>query len=111
MMTAKVGDVSSQDMSNVEAETSMSYDTYEESVTIIKPKQKPGEISIRKNLNESVFFYPHLKTDEEGNLILSFTMNEALTNWKLLTFAHDKELRYGNDLTRSQDSKRCDDRA
>lgn len=53
------------------------------------------EISIRKNLDESVFFYPHLKTDAEGNLILTFTMNEALTNWKLLTFAHDKELRYG----------------
>ena len=53
------------------------------------------EISVRKNLNESVFFYPHLKTDAEGNLLISFTMNEALTTWKLLTFVHDKNLRYG----------------
>lgn len=53
------------------------------------------EISVRKNLNESVFFYPNLKTDAEGNLLISFTMNEALTTWKLLTFAHDKDLRYG----------------
>ena len=55
----------------------------------------PKEISVRKNLNESVFFYPKLKTDAEGNLLISFTMNEALTTWKLLTFAHDKDLRYG----------------
>ncbi|MEM9544954.1 MAG: alpha-2-macroglobulin family protein [Bacteroidota bacterium] len=59
------------------------------------PQNKVKEISIRKNLDESVFFYPHLKTDEDGNVILSFTMNEALTSWKLLTFAHDKELRFG----------------
>lgn len=58
-------------------------------------ENKKAEISIRKNLDESVFFYPHLRTDAEGNLLLSFTMNEALTRWKLLTFAHDKELRFG----------------
>ncbi len=78
-----------------DASVVVDYDTYEESVTITKPEAPPGEISIRKNLDESVFFYPHLKTDAEGNLILSFTMNEALTNWKLLTFAHDKALRFG----------------
>jgi len=60
-----------------------------------EPKNASTEISIRKNLDESVFFYPHLKTDAEGNIILSFTMNEALTKWKLLTFAHDKDLRFG----------------
>jgi len=61
-------------------------------------KSSPGDdqpISVRANLDESVFFYPDLKTDEEGNFVISFTMNEALTTWKLLTFAHDKDLRYG----------------
>ncbi len=53
------------------------------------------EISPRKNLKETVFFYPHLHTDKEGNILISFTMNEALTKWKLLTFSHDKDLRYG----------------
>ncbi|MEE9439982.1 MAG: alpha-2-macroglobulin family protein [Saprospiraceae bacterium] len=53
------------------------------------------DFAIRKNLNESVFFFPHLKTDKEGNILLEFTMNEALTTWKMLTFSHDKELRYG----------------
>ncbi len=60
-----------------------------------KDIQSTQKISVRKNLNESVFFYPNLKTDSDGNLLISFTMNEALTTWKLITFAHDKELRYG----------------
>lgn len=47
---------------------------------------------IRRNLNETVFFFPELRTDAEGNVILKFTMNEALTRWKLLTFAHTKDL-------------------
>jgi len=57
--------------------------------------EQPPSISPRTNLKETVFFYPHLKTDGEGNILLTFKMNEALTRWKLLTFAHDKELRYG----------------
>ena len=53
--------------------------------------------SIRKNLNETVFFFPKLKTDKDGSLIFSFRMNEALTSWKLQTFAHTKNLQYGLD--------------
>jgi len=48
--------------------------------------------SIRRNLNETVFFFPELRTDADGNVILKFTMNEALTRWKLLTYAHTKDL-------------------
>ena len=47
---------------------------------------------VRKNLRETVFFYPQLVTDESGRLQFSFTMGEALTKWKLLIFAHNKEL-------------------
>ncbi len=49
--------------------------------------------SIRRNLNETVFFFPELRTDAEGNILLKFTMNEALTRWKLLTYAHTKDLK------------------
>lgn len=51
--------------------------------------------SLRTNLNETVFFYPHLKTDEEGNVLIEFTMNEALTKWKFMALAHSKELKIG----------------
>ena len=53
---------------------------------------KPAGPALRSNLNETVFFFPVLRTDAEGNVILSFKMNEALTRWKFLAFAHTKEL-------------------
>lgn len=46
----------------------------------------------RTNLNETVFFMPELMTDEEGNVILEFTMNEALTSWKLQLLGHTQSL-------------------
>lgn len=48
----------------------------------------------RTNLNETVFFMPDLKTDEEGNIIIAFKMNEALTRWKFLGLAHTRDLEY-----------------
>ncbi|MEQ8706226.1 MAG: alpha-2-macroglobulin family protein [Phaeodactylibacter sp.] len=56
-----------------------------------QPTPKPH---IRRNLKETVFFFPQLRTDEEGNVIVRFTMNEALTRWKFLAFAHTTSLQY-----------------
>lgn len=53
-----------------------------------------SDVKARSNLNETVFFFPRLETDAEGNIIIKFTMNEALTRWKLLGFAHTKDLKY-----------------
>lgn len=56
--------------------------------------EKPAEGSgIRRNLNETVFFFPELKTDAQGNVRIQFTMNEALTRWKFMTFAHTEDLK------------------
>jgi uncharacterized protein YfaS (alpha-2-macroglobulin family) len=52
-------------------------------------------VSARKNLNETAFFFPHLLSDKNGEVRIQFTMPEALTRWKFLGFAHDKELRAG----------------
>ncbi len=49
-------------------------------------------IQIRKNLQETAFFYPNLKTDKNGNVTFSFTTPEALTKWKLQLLAYTKEL-------------------
>jgi uncharacterized protein YfaS (alpha-2-macroglobulin family) len=54
-----------------------------------------SQIQIRKNFNETVFFFPDLRTDTEGNIEFSFTMPEALTQWKLMTLAHTKDLAIG----------------
>jgi uncharacterized protein YfaS (alpha-2-macroglobulin family) len=37
---------------------------------------------------------PELRTDADGNIIVSFQMNEALTKWKFQAFAHTKELQF-----------------
>lgn len=51
-------------------------------------------IVARKNLQETAFFYPHLTTDEKGNVSFTFTTPESLTKWNLQLLAHTKELSY-----------------
>lgn len=52
-------------------------------------------VEARSNFNETAFFYPQLKTDEDGNVIISFTIPESLTKWKFMALAHTKDLKYG----------------
>ena len=52
-------------------------------------------VSIRENLNETAFFFPSLVSNEDGIVRMEFTMPEALTEWRFMGFAHDKELRSG----------------
>jgi hypothetical protein len=54
-----------------------------------------SQVSARKNLNETAFFFPHLVSDKDGVVKMQFTMPEALTQWRFLGFAHDKDLRSG----------------
>lgn len=61
-----------------------------------QPAVDLSQVSARKNLQETAFFFPHLVSDEEGKVTISFTMPEALTEWKFLGFAHDNQLRAGS---------------
>lgn len=54
--------------------------------------QGNNETQIRKNFNETGFFFPALNTDANGNISFSFTIPEALTTWKMMTLAHSKDL-------------------
>jgi hypothetical protein len=54
-----------------------------------------GNVSARKNLDETAFFFPQLMSDSNGVARLTFTMPEALTKWHFLGFAHDQKLRAG----------------
>lgn len=56
-----------------------------------KAQEALSEVKARKNLSETAFFLPQLRTDEKGNLKFSFTSPEALTQWKLRLFAHNKK--------------------
>ncbi len=55
---------------------------------------------IRENLSELVLFDGSIRTDENGEFTLDFTMNEALTEWKLMLMTYDKQL-YTASLTES----------
>ena len=70
------------------------------SVTVVEdsPDQKPAEpkaIQIRKNLNETAFFFPQLTTNEKGEIVIKFKAPEALTRWKMMGLAYTKELQIG----------------
>ncbi|HHB78217.1 MAG TPA: hypothetical protein ENK85_03160 [Saprospiraceae bacterium] len=80
---------------DLEAEADSQVGGREDKNIIPGEKKKPAPVvSPRANLKETVFFKPDLKTDADGNVIIEFTMNEALTRWKFMTFAHDKEMRF-----------------
>ena len=55
----------------------------------------PDQIQIRKNFNETAFFFPDLRTNENGDIEFSFTMPEALTRWKFQALTHTKGLAFG----------------
>ncbi|MFL5764493.1 MAG: alpha-2-macroglobulin family protein [Bacteroidia bacterium] len=61
-------------------------------------KETGGDLSgvaARSNFAETAFFYPQLETDKDGNVIVKFTIPEALTKWKMMGFAHTKDLKFG----------------
>jgi len=68
--------------------------------------QNFSDVKVRTNFNETAFFFPHLHTDKEGNIIVKFTIPESLTKWKAMTFATTKDLKYGlatNSLVTQKD--------
>lgn len=59
--------------------------------------QDANGVNLRKNFNETAFFFPDLKKDSAGNISFSFTMPEALTKWKWMMLAHTKDLQFAYD--------------
>ncbi|MCF8367598.1 MAG: hypothetical protein K9G76_01055 [Bacteroidales bacterium] len=91
---------------NMMDDVQVAYDKDKESETINKNEVLPGEmktveksetngVQVRRDFRETAFFYPSLKTDENGNVIIRFTAPESLTRWKMMGMAHTKDLKYG----------------
>lgn len=57
--------------------------------------QRLDVIVARRNLAETAFFFPHLVSNTNGQVRITFTVPEALTEWRFLGFAHDSALRAG----------------
>ncbi|CAL2101970.1 Alpha-2-macroglobulin [Tenacibaculum sp. 190130A14a] len=91
-MMKKIASASEDDTAVENEESIFAYDS-----TLDKKKENQKGaplkgIQIRKNLQETAFFYPHLTTDSKGNISFNFTAPEALTKWKVQLLAHTKEL-------------------
>ncbi|MCW3072082.1 MAG: hypothetical protein JWO44_1972 [Bacteroidetes bacterium] len=70
------------------------------SVPKLEAGGKSGEdlskVAARSNFAETAFFYPQMETDKDGTVIIKFTIPEALTKWKMMGFAHTKDLKFGS---------------
>ena len=85
-----------EDDVKIDAELAEESVVEEKSVGDLKPPPpKPTEIKpeIRRNFNETAFFYPNLQTNKNGDIIIKFTAPESLTRWKFMGLAHSKDLK------------------
>ncbi|MBL7764834.1 MAG: alpha-2-macroglobulin [Chitinophagaceae bacterium] len=63
------------------------------------------DIQLRSNFSETAFFFPQLRTDAAGNILIKFKAPDALTRWKLMAFGHTKNLQSGSLIETSTTSK------
>jgi uncharacterized protein YfaS (alpha-2-macroglobulin family) len=56
-------------------------------------KYQKSNIAARTNFNELAFFYPQLLTDAKGEIKIEFTIPQSLTRYKMMGFAHTKNLK------------------
>lgn len=63
--------------------------------TSMVPLEMTG-IQIRRNLQETAFFMPEVATNANGEIVIRFTIPEALTRWRLMGFAHTPDMKTGS---------------
>lgn len=56
---------------------------------------KPVVSQIRKNFDETAFFFPQLRTNTNGEVQFAFTVPESNTRWRFRVLAHDRNLNVG----------------
>lgn len=69
------------------------------------PKKENTVVPLRKNFNETAFFYPQLHTNNNGEVKFSFTSPDALTEWKIQLLAYTNDLSTGSFETTIKSKK------
>lgn len=54
-----------------------------------------AQSELRTNFAETAFFYPYLRTNEQGEVSIAFTMPQSLTRWRFRGYAHTKDMLTG----------------
>lgn len=56
------------------------------------PSAASPSSQVRENHSELAFFHPNLRTDQSGNVSISFTLPQGLTTWRLQGLAHTSDM-------------------
>lgn len=90
LMKARIAEDSSDAVEDVmfEEETV----SVEEAGAVVELHTTP---ELRTNFAETAFFYPQLRTDEQGEIAFSFIMPQSLTRWNFRGYAHTKGMLTG----------------
>nr|NQU90990.1 hypothetical protein [Bacteroidota bacterium] len=78
--------------------------TYQELGQTGQEGRQPG-VQLRRDFRETAFFYPDLHTNEDGDVIINFTLPESFTRWKFMGLAYTEDLKTGfleKELTASK---------
>ncbi|MGB3591694.1 MAG: MG2 domain-containing protein [Nonlabens sp.] len=57
---------------------------------LVQQKIQLNSVQVRRDLKETAFFLPDLRTDEEGNINFTFNSPERLSQWRFRLLAHDQ---------------------
>lgn len=53
------------------------------------------DADLRTNFAETAFFYPQLRTNERGEVVVAFTLPQSLTRWNFRGYTHTKDMQTG----------------
>ncbi len=91
VVTAGIGNFEKKEIAKKADTTSFANGDFNKEIN----NQQSPQTQIRKNFNETAFFFPQLHTDSSGAIEFSFTLSDALTKWKFQALAHTKDLAFG----------------
>lgn len=66
---------------------------FEEVVNTAETLQPDADL--RTNFAETAFFYPQLRTNERGEVVVAFTLPQSLTRWNFRGYTHTKDMQTG----------------
>lgn len=80
-----------------EAEDGLAEETVmEDAESAVSAEEDIERVDVRTNFEETAFFLPHVVSDSEGNVQMSFMLPESLTEWNFMGLAHTKDMDYGS---------------
>ena len=67
---------------------------FEEEVVNTAETLQP-DADLRTNFAETAFFYPQLRTNERGEVVVAFPLPQSLTRWNFRGYTHTKDMQTG----------------